>query len=290
ALYNAIDTITKKFIYPLSKLVRYGKQEILPFVPRKKLLSQVWPNGFPSKQLLLKSSPLRQKYSEITIASVNEVGFLTMQTLDSIKTILDDKLAKEKRQQEFIALEERMIIQIKNLNNLIDSVNTSLPPNLLNALKNIKNIANDNLSVYSNMTEQNAKLDLGRNLVNCFDHLEQLEKAILILPAQKEEITTTYQDQIWNPFMANLMNEDLKKRITTAYHKVWLPYLVKEVTSGLSCNNAQDLVVLFSETHKRMLAMREEETKRLERKLKREQDPLVVKELFNLQSAALEDQ
>ena len=120
--------------------------------------------------------------------------------------------------------------------------------------------------------------------------MEKLEHIILTLPENKKEITTLYQDQIWNPFMANLMTEDVKKRITTAYEKVWLPYLIQQVTSGLSCANAEDLVVLFLKTHTRMLAMREEDTKKLERKLRREQDPMVIMELFNLQNMVFEEE
>ncbi len=183
-----------------------------------------------------------------------------------------------------------MIVQIKSLTGKIDSANAKLPLEYLNALKNIKAVADKNLSDYSNMEDPQAKLDLGRNLVNCFSHLEQLENIVLKLPEKKEEILTLYQDQIWNPFMANLMTEDIKKRITTAYEKVWLPYLIEEVTSGLSCENAEELVALFFRTHTRMLAMREEDTKKLERKLRREQDPMVIMELFNLQNTVLEEQ
>lgn len=290
SLYTTLDTIAKEFISPMGRLVDYHNQDILSFVPQKALLSHVWPNGFTSKEILIGLKTTPSEFSGLSIACVAQMAKHTAQTLDSIQLVLSAKLAKEKREQEFIALEEQMIVQIKNLNKLIDSANTTLPPDLLNALKNIKRVADKNLTAYSNMIEQEAKLDLGRNLVNCFDHLEQLEKAILKLPKQKKEITAAYQDQIWNPFMANLMKEDVKKRITNSYRKVWLPYLLQRVTTELDCNNVTELVNLFSKTHERMLAMREEETKRLERKLKREQDPLVIQELFNLESMSFEDQ
>lgn len=275
-LYNKIDTMTQNFIDPLQRLINYEKQDVLSFVPREVLLNKVWPGDLNQKGVN-------------NIALLSQTALSSMQTLDSIQTILDSKLAREKRQREFVALEERMIVQIKNLNNLIDSVGNTLSTELVKALKNINSLANSNLSSYSNMTALDEKLLLGQNLVLCFDSLEQLEKVILKLPSQKQEITTAYQDRIWNPFMANLMNEDVKKRITNAYHKIWLPYLLRMVTSELNCGNAEELVILFSKTHERMLEMREEDTKKLERKLKREQDPLEVKKMLNLQTTALEN-
>ncbi|WP_281540237.1 hypothetical protein [Maribacter aestuarii] len=62
------------------------------------------------------------------------------------------------------------------------------------------------------------------------------------------------------------------------------------MSNDLSCDNAQELVHLFKSTHVRMLALRTEETKKLERKLKRVEDPLVIKELFNLQMTNIEEE
>lgn len=290
SLYTALDSIREKFIEPIGKLIAYEKKEILPFISRTKLLAHIWSNGIPSDISLIASDAEPAQLDELNLSNMNRIAEYTAQSLDSIGNILNAKLIQEKREQEFIALEEQMIVQINSLNTLIDSVDTQLSPELLGALRNIKTVADQNLSSYSNMKNPELKLALGRNLVMCFTHLEQLEKAILALPGQKEEVISTYQDQIWNPFMANLMKEDVKKRITNAYRKVWLPYLLRTVTFDLSCANAEELVNLFEKTHERMLAMRTEETKKLERKLKRAEDPLVVKELFNLQNNDFEEQ
>lgn len=289
-LYTAIETLTTKFINPLGKLVEYGDQKILTYVPREKVLAHLWPTGIPKTKFLELSNSTSLAHPITDLAVVQKLAELTATKLDSIKKVLNTTLALEKRQQEFVVLEEQMIVQIKNLKNKIDSANTTLPAELLNALKNIKAVADRNLSDYSNMKEPQAKLDLGRTLVSCFAHLEEIENVVLNLPEKKKEITNLYQDQIWNPFMANLMTEDVKKRITTPYEKIWLPYLINQVTTKLSCANAVELSILFSKTHVRMLELREEDTKKLERKLRREQDPMVIKELFNLQNTVLEEQ
>ncbi|WP_289644634.1 hypothetical protein [Maribacter aestuarii] len=214
-LYNAIDSIRVKLVEPIGELVSYEKKAILPYVSRKRLMSKIWPNGFPSDIHLKAIDAASAELEEVSLSSTNMIAEYTVQSLDSITKILNAKLLLERRQQEFIALEEQMIAQIKSLNALLDSVNTQLPKDLLDALKNIKSVADTNLSSYSNLKDPEAKLALGRILVDCFMHLEELEKAVLALPGQKDEIITTYQDEIWNPFMANLMKEDVKKELQT---------------------------------------------------------------------------
>ena len=79
------------------------------------------------------------------------------------------------------------------------------------------------------------------------------------------------------------MSEEVKKRITDAYHKVLIPHVLKEVKSNLTCGAAGEWNILLAQVHERMLKMRREETSKLERKLKKEQDPGVVMQLFNVQ-------
>ena len=105
-------------------------------------------------------------------------------------------------------------------------------------------------------------MDFGRGLVDCFVHLGELEKVILGARQKKEEIDKTYEDQIWNPFMANLMTEEVKKRLTNAYAKVLLPYLINEASTNLNCGNAETLTAQFKSAHERMLELREADTRK----------------------------
>ena len=80
------------------------------------------------------------------------------------------------------------------------------------------------------------------------------------------------------------MDEEVKKRITTAYRKKVVPYLLDQVNNKLSCDNATKFIQLFEQLDKRMVEMRDENTAKLERKLRREQDPEAILELFQIQS------
>ncbi|MBM1107132.1 hypothetical protein JQC67_13345 [Aurantibacter crassamenti] len=299
--YAVIDSISKQYLHPIKEILKLNDDNILEYVDRNFLVQHVLPNGFPSKEInIILSEGVSKSFSDSTAKSFtfsekSLSGILQMtkyaeSSLNSIEKVLEPKLAKERRQQEFIAIEEQMISQIKNLNGVIDSVDSKFPKELISALEQIKSVANKNLSKYSNMQNLEEKLDFGQHLTNCFTHLEQLEKEILTHPTKNQEIVEHYQDQVWNPFMANLMTEEIKKRITGAYRKVLEPYLINEVNTNLDCTNAATLLDLYKATHERMLTLRDEDTHKLERKLKREQDPKMVLELMNINPTVKKEQ
>jgi len=221
-------------------------------------------------------------FTEKNINGILQIANYTEASLKYIEGNLAKKLAKVRRQKEIIAVEEKMISQINNLKKVIDSVDAKLPNEIISALEHVNTFANTNLSAYSKMIYEDEKLKYGRELTICFENLQDLELAILEQPEKNEKVTLHYQDEVWNPFMANLMTEDVKKRITTAYGKVLIPYLLNQVRLDLDCSNAAGLVSLFNNSYERMMALREEDTRKLERRLRRERDPNVIIELLGI--------
>ena len=78
------------------------------------------------------------------------------------------------------------------------------------------------------------------------------------------------------------MDERVKKRITAAYNNVALPYLLTTINEKISCENVAQIKDLYEQLHVRMLELREEDTSKLERKLRKEDNPKVVLQSFNL--------
>lgn len=294
-LYGALKAISEEFLYPLEQFINYHQQGVLAYVNRNSVISQLWPTGFPSKNVVFttQNSPGKTEsfrapnaenyvFSGNNIASVQQIAAYALASVESIQTQLQGKLINTKREQELVQVEEAMIAQINRLNVLLDSVGKSRPKKHINALKNIQAVANENLASYSNTADPDAKLALGQELIKCFHDLQTLENSIFDLARRNEEIEERYKDQIWNPFMANIMTEAVKKRITASYRKVLLPYLLENVSEKLNCSNAVNLAALFKNTHERMLLLRDEDTRKLERKLKKVQDPIETMRLLNI--------
>ncbi len=302
-LYSIVSAISENFLNPIEKVVDYHEQGILEFVTRDQLIRKLWPKGKPSTKIEVgketngvgsrKAFALpnaeRFEFGGNTMSSIEQLAQYATFSLDSVQQLLNNKLTKEQRQQELIALEEELIVQSNGLNHLIDSVSNNVTGVNEDALLQIKAIADSSLSRYSAMEEVSTKFDYARELVDCYTQLKALTKAIAVLPTQWEEIQQKYQDGVWNPFTATVMNEEVKKRITGTYRKVLVPYFLKWVQSDLSCDNADELVLLMQGTYQRMIELRDEETSKLERKLRKEQDPKMVMQLFNIQHQVKEN-
>ncbi len=294
-LHSVVVAISENFVDPLENILGFHESNILQYVPIDELIEHVWPNGKPSTEIIVGGQENENKvfkgprapdfdFTQNNIASIYKMAHYATLSLDSIQQVLNDKLTKDKRQQEFIALEERIIAQVNQLNNDLDSLSDKLPLKYMKSFEKVKSTADQNLTRYSKMEETKEKMELGRHLVRCFESMDMLTKALAQQPGRMQVIEEKYQDAIWNPFMANIMNEEVKKRITSAYQRVLIPHILDRVETELNCDNVEELVGLLNNTHRRMLEMRDEDTSRLERKLKREQDPLVIIQLFNLES------
>ncbi len=292
--HSVVDEISKRFLDPLAEILEYHESNILQYVSLDELVSHIWPDGTPSDQIIINVKEQGSRtfsgfratnfnINENSATAIHEMASYAFTNIDSIQGILNERLTKDKRQQEFIALEEQIIAQVNQLNKDLDSLVEGLPQRYLQVFDKIKSIANENLSEYSKMNETPAKRELGTQLVNCFKSMDALTKALAQQPSRAKDIEDKYQDAIWNPFMATIMNEEVKKRITTAYQKILVPHILNSIKKDLGCDNVDKMVLLLNNAHLRMLEMRDEDTSRLERKLKREQDPLVIIQLFNLE-------
>jgi len=204
-------------------------------------------------------------------------------SLETIEKALQDQLTTTEDAQKLIALEESLIQQNQSLVAQIDSLGKVLPGDYVRALENIKKLADGSLSAYASVKDQKKKLEFATSLDTCFHDLSGLTTTLGELPAKAAAIDSLYQDSVWNPFMAVVMDEEVKKRLTATYNKVLLPYFVKKASTELDCQNAGELNHEIQRTNTKMKGLREEDTKKLERKLRREKDPKTILQLLDVQ-------
>lgn len=299
-LYSSVRALSKTYLDPLEIIVDNYQENVLEFIPRDEYILHLWPEQLPSATIdvpigegelpsrtFTGPGAARLDFSSNDLSAVSEMGRYVLHSLDSIQDALSDKLSRSRRQQELILLEERMILQDLRLNQLLDSLEQVADKSVQKALKNIRASADRELGRYATMEDAAAKIEKARELSVCLEDMERLALAITRLQAQEAELRELYQDAVWNPFMAVIMNEDVKKRITGAYRRILIPFFLQTVETELSCQNARTLAAVMPQLYQRMLEMREEDTSRLERKLRREQDPLAILELFGLETQNL---
>lgn len=288
-LYSVVEKIKASFLDPLDKVVHFSELEILDYLDRKLLAQRLFPDGKPSKTIAIRNSERTFEgpnantfnFEGGVMETLNQMSSYAKVSLNQIATVLYEKVKNEQQQQEFVALEEQMIAQINSLNQMVDSVDTSGTYGA--AVLHIKSTAENKLNAYSSSAASEGKLEEAKQLVPCLETLKSLSQNLATIPERELEIQEAYKDAVWNPFMANLMEEEVKKRITSAYRNVLIPFLVDQANTELDCAKASSLNRLLTELHKRMLELREEDTHKLERKLRKEKNPNAILELFNLQ-------
>ena len=67
--------------------------------------------------------------------------------------------------------------------------------------------------------------------------------------------------------------------------KTLIPHFITEINTSLSCENAVILSNQIIHTNSRMIELREKDTKKLERKLRKEKDPREIMKLLHQQSS-----
>ena len=302
-LLSVVGEIAEKQLVLLQEVTEFYDQNILSFVQRENMFVKLWPNVDPTTDITVTyeeaDSMVTRSYTgpnagayklaKDGIAGIYQLAKYVSGCMVSIQSRINEKLTKEQKQQELMTLEEALIAEVTALNNLVDSLRGETTGEIQNALNKVKQAAKQELSEYSAMEDMSRKPDQARLLTNCFNQMQDLSLTITTHPVRSNEIKETYIDEVWNPFTATLMNEEVKKHILEAYEKILVPYVFNQLKNDLSCSNAAQLKVLMDTIHRRMLELRDEDTNRLERKLKREGDPLTIMQLFNIQTESAVD-
>ncbi len=286
---ESIQVISDKILDPLERFEKLHTDKMLSYISREELISKIWPNGIPDAKSIKNTTSKELKY-KLTNATnaLDAVDHLTKETLKYLgdtKKILESKIIKREQEQEAIALEKKMIAQRNYLDELTDSLLVdTIPMAYVNTLQNLKKSIEEKLSTYSSIKSAQQKLEYAKELVYCFEKQDQVGKTIAMLPKQQYAIKSKYQDAVWNPFTATIMNELIKKKLIAAYENVLIPFFLKKIEEGLPCEKTEHWINLVNTTYDRMVTLRDKDTRKLERKLKKEENPQLILEYLKIES------
>jgi len=292
-LMAAADSLYASFLSPVHKLLDYDEGGILEFVRRQEvvrfleLTNEVpreliinFADSTRTETLLLPS--VQSEPDAPALETTYRISKMAVNQLDSINAILQKRISTEKREQILASLEEELIDAMNKLEEATDSLANGARGQISSEIKNISQVARRFLKEYSALENSEVKVDEARSLINCMEQLEMLASELALLPSREDAIVEVYTDQVWNPFTATVMEEQVKRRILSSYREILIPTTLQEIQTDLSCSNAQALQLKLRLIDQRMIELREEDTSKLERKLKREDDPQKILALFGI--------
>lgn len=298
--YNTVVQLKENFLNPIQEIVSYDSLGILEYTSQEQLINHVFANGLPKPKMDIEiqidsviSSKSYTIPASVSISAdtpnmekIEAVAKMGYDGILSIANEVKETLAQEKRQNELASLEEEIIIRNDSMMIFIDSTSSNIPLKYATALKQLKSFTSKTINDYSKVKSAENRLASARTTVECLNNLNELSKTVSQMPIYQTTIKESYTDRIWNPFMATLMDEDIKKRITSAYSKTLEPYFLNEIDQHLSCDTTKELNSTINATYTKILELKDQDTKKLERKLKRQKDPITILEMLNVQNTA----
>ncbi|NDV14850.1 hypothetical protein GO009_02335 [Muricauda sp. TY007] len=295
--YNVAEKIYNDFLVPLGTLVGYKEHEIVQHLKIPGMMQGLWPKGKPNTEIVVADEKGGQRtfslpsseefgYESDDLLSAAAMATYAKMSLEYIKGSLASRLTNDEQLQILNGLEEELIALNNSLEKQVDSLPEKFPQNFRKAVKQLQNVADSSLTEYASIKNPNKKLEYGKEAKNCLSQLNALAITIKELPQRSEEIQKKYTDAVWNPFMANVMEEEVKKRIVNAYENILVPYFLTTITQELQCDNADNLNNEIIYTNQSILDLRDKDTRKLERKLRKEKRPKEVLKLLKEQSTS----
>ncbi|HAS43764.1 MAG TPA: hypothetical protein DCS93_25000 [Microscillaceae bacterium] len=295
-LLSTMQAITQKHLVAIKKVVQYDNKDLLDFWPRSNMQQQLGLDKKFSPEIKVtyqdstgsKTRVFTGPRPELLQSDQQGVAYLASYSsylllcINTIAENLNKELRNKKIQQELSELETVLLSQINELDKLIDSIDQQLPTKYQPTTQKIRKTANTELRLYSGNKDLASKPTQARALINCLKNLKSLAISLSQLPDRWTKIQKLYTEQVWNPFTSTIMNDQIKKRLTQAYQELLIPSILKSIETDLKCANTQTHQKALDTLYKKMQELRKQNTTRLERKLRRENNPEVVLELFGI--------
>ena len=293
-LTKVIERLYEKHIPLLAQIKHYADFEVLQHVPREELFTQLWPtqdafthleidysiNEKLKKRKYIQPNTTAYLSDSVGLFAVKELCRFTYDVVTTIQQEINNKLTTEQQEQELMEIEEQLIDKVTRFNALSDSLQIQAFGRNLSTLKKIKSKTTAELATYSQLKDISQKLEQSNTLKDCLEEMKALSLTISELDNKNMEIIKTYTDRVWNPFTSTLMDEQVKKRITGAYFEFVQPDLIQSISDDLSCTNVADLDNKLTTQHDLILDLRDNDTDKLERRLKKEKRSEVIMSLF----------
>lgn len=130
--------------------------------------------------------------------------------------------------------------------------------------------------------EIEARIEAIEGLLRCFDGFIELYEKLESLPEKEAYIKELYTRVVWNPYTFTDMEETVKERVYNAFEKQILPHVIDDLYQSLSCEKVEGKTENIQLVYDKMKELREQDTKQIEKDIKRENDVLKIIKAFGL--------
>ncbi|WP_310682581.1 hypothetical protein [Salibacter sp.] len=295
ARYRAVlKSIRKGFYSSQKSFIELYQNNYLPYFDRNEVVDFKFDlqkvieikSDSISKDYLLKAN-----YDHLEKADLSQLKKLELYSenilkdLELINSNVDAFVSKYKRKKKLVDIESELIEKYDSVKYLNDSLITAEHNSFaeMNVNKAIAHFADSSLKVYSALTDENEKMKRAQMLLNCYQKTEDLIYTVHQSTDNIYKINDAYTREVFNPYTYTNMEEKAKPSIYNSFSNLLLPGIFHNL-NRLNCHNINQYRNNFSVLFNGMMNfLKEENTNRVERKVKRADNPREAAEILNLE-------
>ncbi|RFC55685.1 hypothetical protein [Brumimicrobium aurantiacum] len=203
------------------------------------------------------------------------------QDLKKFSKVVQPILSQEKQREHLAEDEARLVEKRDSILLLFDTDNNDLNDYQLLVAKEVVNYVEEQFKLYAQQSIEE-KVESLRSTLICFDQMISLHAMLDDMPEKLNEIKVLYTRTVWNPFTMTDMDEIVKEDVYQAYREILLDHYLTILESRINCLGLESAMDNFDELFNKMITLREQDTQKLEKKVKRESDPETLIEAFEL--------
>lgn len=285
-----IDELLKlEKVFNLLSLKSYeylNRDEIMPYIFEGLIYPSVVKFEYDNKESEeVIEFPPNLSVEEASIASLSTHAKDVLERLKMKLEVVEPIIDRNRKRFE-IAKKEQALVRLKDslqmiyTNQFEDEQFNSLHETFASELIDF---ANQTFKTYAKLPIEE-RIDKTDETIRCLTTLVESYEKFIRIQRQTNRIEEVYTRIVWNPFTFTDMEETVKERLYLAYKQHLLPYLYEQFSKNLSCNNIEKNLSNFEVIYTKMRTLRDEDTKEIERSLRRVNEPTKIIEILSLET------
>lgn len=291
AMGYEVILVYKEAVEKIGKILVQLQNPAYLYIDRPKLLEVISPEiSYPEYVQYEFNDTLRTRswaFPTLPQHSLNSIEELTNQlneiskgftsALENVETTLE-----EYKRQTFLAeIESKIIAERDQVVNLFSGEERPEDHNVLHAkiASAVIDLVRDVFKNYARLSPEDKVTEAERTLV-CYKNIVTLYDEVVKQPLREGNLKDQYTRTIWNAYVFTYMDETVKERLFKAYENQLLPAITEDLRTNLTCSNIESKAGNYAALYRRMLELRETDTKAQERQIRRSPSIETIIEVF----------
>lgn len=126
------------------------------------------------------------------------------------------------------------------------------------------------------------KIDEIKAVQKCYREAIEAYEMIERIPLRIERLEEIYTRSVWNAYTFTYMDERIKERLYRVYENILLPLVLDDMMTHTECGKLQEKQQNMVNLYQRMVELRDQDTREMERQLRRVSDPEEIMQIISL--------